>query len=506
MPSPHVSELKRTPKVCVCVIMNHPFPANLPLLRQIYRDRFSHVRFLIPFERMEDEDVITVYRGSYTHAGYLTDAHAELAALDCDYYLAIHDDVLLNPALREENFLDTFRLGPHDAFIPRIDTPNEEPGRWIWSFAFVPKLLFPKSILFGAGIEAANLIRYLPAGETMRTRMVAHGVVPTTKVRLDSSHLDDVARVPSRVLLHGLSAQLDGTLEQRSVEEASLEIERRLIDVMALAYTSAASDPAGAGIELPLPVVQSGYFSDLYILPKSGFDDFCHYVGVASAAGLFVEIIAPSLLYATCERVVTAADAELDFGGFDEIRSLDRFVDPRAAALHPFKLSAFRDPERQAGLLGLLRAITQGGLIADRLWRQAGLAPSPNYVVQEGWHPPEHWGRWAGEERVTFKVRYAGAATPRLLLRAPTSLAHRVIGGRVQFNARTSEIGFCATWPDSDLVIALDGLAPGPDGYAEIELVSDIMVKPSELDPASSDERRLGFGIVGVGFTSVGWN
>ena len=39
--------------VCLCVIFNHPFPGNLPLLRRIYQGRFSHVRFLMPLMRRE---------------------------------------------------------------------------------------------------------------------------------------------------------------------------------------------------------------------------------------------------------------------------------------------------------------------------------------------------------------------------------------------------------------------------------------------------------------------
>ena len=34
--------------------------------------------------------------------------------------MVIHDDVLLNPALNERNFRDTFPLGPDDGFYPSL--------------------------------------------------------------------------------------------------------------------------------------------------------------------------------------------------------------------------------------------------------------------------------------------------------------------------------------------------------------------------------------------------
>ena len=68
-------------RVCVCVLFNHPFTANIPLLRSLYAGRFSHVRFLMPLERTAEADVLTVYRGSYAHHAYAGDQVEALGAL-----------------------------------------------------------------------------------------------------------------------------------------------------------------------------------------------------------------------------------------------------------------------------------------------------------------------------------------------------------------------------------------------------------------------------------------
>ena len=221
-------------QICLCVLMNHPFPANIPLLRRLYQGRFSHLRFLIPFERLPDEDVITVYRGSYTHAAYLTDARKELSAIDCDYFIIVHDDVLLNPQLSEASFDEIFRLGPDDGFIPRINPVQTSMHEWSWLAGFIAKLLYPKSILFGGGVEIPTLRKYLPDPTLLEERMAAHGQGSTTFMRIDPSSINAHA-VPeaSRLLLHGLSTPLDQQdPDQARVEAHSIEAPKGLVEAM----------------------------------------------------------------------------------------------------------------------------------------------------------------------------------------------------------------------------------------------------------------------------------
>ena len=492
---------QRTPRICACVLMNHPFPAILPLLRRIYRDRFSEVRFLVPFARLPDEDVITVYRGSYTHAAYLTDAHAALAALDCDYYIVLHDDVLLNPKITEANFLELFPLGPAEGFIPHIGSVPEHMGDWAWYYGFLPKLLYPKSLLFGSGVERANLVKYLPPVDQMREALERAGVPVYSDCQLDPARMEGVLNQPSRVLLHGLAGGLPvGTEAQTNIDARSVDIEQqfmRLIVEDQHMFAGRAGDP-GHRVELPIPLIGAGYSTDFYIVPKPAFDDYCHHIGVASAANLFVEILAPTLLFACCERVRTGVDFGLDFSGFDEPKAVEWFADARCAAIHPFKLSVLATEKIQDAFIELLRRVATDAPIDPALLVRLGFRTSLTGNMP-GWHPGESWGVWASEHEALIQLELSAPAPVRLRLRAPLHPKQPVMTGRLVFNEGTAEVGFSLDYPDNGQIdVEIDELVPDADHIGRIRLISDVLVQPSTLEAGSADTRLLGVGLMNV--------
>ena len=93
------------PKVCLIVIFNHRFDKNLPLLRKIYGDRFSYLRFLMPFYDGADDDVIPVYESAPQFQGYLIQAYGKLKDIPCSHYLFIGDDLIINPTFDDVNFV-----------------------------------------------------------------------------------------------------------------------------------------------------------------------------------------------------------------------------------------------------------------------------------------------------------------------------------------------------------------------------------------------------------------
>ena len=84
-------------KVCLVIEFNHRFDKNLPLLRKIYGERFSEIRFLMPFYDGADADVIPVYESSWQFQGYLIQAYEKLKDIPCTHYLFIGDDLIINP-------------------------------------------------------------------------------------------------------------------------------------------------------------------------------------------------------------------------------------------------------------------------------------------------------------------------------------------------------------------------------------------------------------------------
>lgn len=492
-------------RICLCVLMNHPFPANIALLRRIYKGRFTHIRYLIPFERMPDEDVITVYRGSYTHAAYLTDAQKELSALDCDYFIVVQDDVLLNPALSEVNFADVFGLAPDDGFIPRIGPVHTGMHEWPWLAGFVPKLLYPKSILFGGGVESANLNKFLPDAAVLEQRIASQGHSGTNFMRIDPDPVDSRSMPEaSRLLLHGLSTDLDQDKpEQRRIDQHSLDAARSLLAAMredqALAGHLTGEEGAPTTVRLPFPLAMSGYVTDFYIIPQSGFDDFCHYIGVAAAANLFVEIMAPTLLYACCLQVKTAEDCRLDFSGFDASRHLDYFTNPHAMAIHPFKLSLFRSEDDRAGLLDALHEVGEG----RRLSGESPLAhatfgrwPGGFLGSAAGWHGGEDWGVWSAEKEVAIPITLPATSDLRVSLQGPVAGIQSLSGSLRTGGGRIAELLVTGEQPRLDVL--LKHVQPAADGIARLMLRSDSLIRPSDVYPDSNDTRQLGFGLIRI--------
>lgn len=498
------------PRVCLCVILNHPFVDNIPLLRRIYQERFSAVRFLVPLARHPDPDVITVYRGSYCHAGFITDAYAQLAQIDCDYIIVSHDDVLINPRISEATFADHFPLGPGDGFHPRVIAQPHALGDWAWNFGFAPRLLHPKSILFGSGIELTDLIRFLPSGLELQAKLEAAGVPFQTSVRLSRDAMTDVARQPSRVLLHGLSAGIpDSHPEQAEIERQCLEIETTLVEVLLRAARASASmgagpEPEGDSLALPFPVLTGGFFTDFYILPKSRLADFAHYVGVASAANLFVETMAPTILHAVCDRVWSAADLGLDLSGFPHA-DLAALADPAVFAIHPYKLSPLRAPEVQDGFLRALKRLSQrlpleAPEVCPGRYSFGSDGPFEDFGVS-GWHGREPWGRWSAlaEAVVRFVVRAeAPAEGLRLRLLAPLHPAIEVMRCEILLNGAAQGDAVEVRAPAQLVEVSLSGpLIAGE--LNEVIIRSEIMVCPAQL-PGGGDGRNLGFGLLDLEF------
>ncbi|WBH17442.1 hypothetical protein [Sphingomonas radiodurans] len=498
------------PRVCVCVMMNHPYPANLPLLRRVYAGRFSELLFLIPFAEVDDPDVITVYRGSYAHAAYISDARARLSTIDCDYFLFVHDDVLLNPQFDESSFTDLLPLGRDDGFIPWVYKTPDRLGEWIWYFALLPRLLHPKSLLFGSGIEPNNLLRYLPTADEIRAGFVRSGATFTERVTISLPTVEEAgprahpaAGSPSVVVLDGLAAALDhADPTQRRINEHTLATLEELTAALAEAASRQGIADEARTIKLPIPLAASAYFTDCYVVPRSRFDRFAHYMGVAGAAGLFVEIIAPTILHAVCDRVHTAATLDLNFEGFHRARRLEEFRDRKVIASHPFKFSMFKEPAQADGFMRIVDTLRTGGLLRPEMAAAAGLDASHTDTMKEtGWHILEAWGRWSAERFATLKlVAPARQGVIRFRLRAPRLVGHHVNTSGSITLAGGASVSFVIPPTQSGLLIDVPFTTPRTGDALSITVKNDALICPRDFDTASPDPRWLGVGLAEIAF------
>lgn len=493
--------------------MNHPFPKNIPLIRRLYAGRFEKILFLVPFHRSEEADVITVYRGSYVHAGYITDAREKLLAIDCDHFLFIHDDVILNPAIDDASFYDYFPLGAHDGFFPSIGSPPSHIGSWSWFYGFVARIMFPKSLLFGSGVEIATLERYLPPADLIANRIKATGVALAAGAWVNTDGFEPIREIPSRVLFNGLAGDLSAEPEQLvTIEEKSRHVAERLVEVMAdIAGASHGRGPNSEGewVDFPRPFVTGGFFADCYIVPKSRLADYAHFVGVASAAHVLTELMAPTTLYAVCDRVLSAKDCGLDLEGFSRNVELELLFDKRVMAIHPFKMSLLRSSDEAANFLNQIDWIRTGRpdfLVAAPGVHSFALGGSGLPFVGRGWSYPEEWGRWSSITNPTLRfvvLNPLDASPVRVRLHFPLHEAIPRFVVRISMNGSEPVVVVKGSreHPLHDVLLRAEAVRVGT--VNTIDILTDIL-RPCELEPGNTDGRPLGVGVIEIEFANVG--
>ena len=116
-------------KICLSFVFNHRFEKNIPILREIYGNRFSTLRFLSPFSQWGlAPDIIPIFETSVHFEGYFAQAYPHLPK-DYDYYAFCADDLFLNPRLNERNLIEKLNC-TGSAYIKYINPVWEHSFAW----------------------------------------------------------------------------------------------------------------------------------------------------------------------------------------------------------------------------------------------------------------------------------------------------------------------------------------------------------------------------------------
>ena len=238
-------------RFCLVVVFNHRFDQNLPLLRTLYQGRFSTVRFLVPFYRGNDPDVVPVFDSSATFQGYFAQARHQLASEEFSHYVFVADDLLLNPAINETNLHTFLRLGRAGGYTKYLKPFSSMTSCWTHFNRTLRALRFD---------EFVNARAELPPCEEAVARLAAHG------------------------------------LECRPLGWRNLEVGpgpwQHQIKEWVTALSLIRRHREGHGLAYPLLM---GY-ADLLVVPAPALPEFCHLCGVFAALGIFVECAAPTAL------------------------------------------------------------------------------------------------------------------------------------------------------------------------------------------------------------------
>jgi hypothetical protein len=308
------------PRVCLIVVFNHKFERNLPILRQLYSTRFPVIRFIMPFYRGNDPDVISVYESSAEFQGYLAQAAGRLPREGITHYVVIADDLLLNPAFNESNICQKLGLDHRTAFIKSLIPLSDLSLNW-------PHL--DKARLSVYGSVFVNHAGEIPSREEAARLIKRHGLevgdITLRNLRGWGSKSPPARYQPVRWHLYpGFWSWVYKLYLWRG------------------------------HIPLEYPLLMT--YSDFLVFPAVAMDDFLHYCGVFAAMGTFVETAIPTALAIACERVRVESDTPYHGGeywtpeegraieeryGRDLGRLLEKFP-PDLIHLHPIKLTRWK--------------------------------------------------------------------------------------------------------------------------------------------------------------------
>ena len=301
-------------KTGLCIIFNHPFPEQLPLLRVLYGTRFDRLLFLVPFESMTANDVQTVYRGGYSFDGMIVEARERIKKTmdDCDYIAFVHDDLLLSPKFNQANLHKHLALGTRDCFVPFARKIAAPIDNWVWFYALPYKVLYPMDQLLGTGAEKAR--KYLPHADIIAAACRRHQFVPSNSV---------------------LTPMTGGG-------RAAGAYFSRYIDDQLFGRTNSAKS-----IDLEYPFFEG--YSDFAVVGRGILDEWIHVLGILSAMQVFPEIAIPTASVWLADKLSTlptlGATSSILWGQ-DRAKSesldwvIDRF-DQDDYFVHPVKLKNY---------------------------------------------------------------------------------------------------------------------------------------------------------------------
>jgi hypothetical protein len=246
-------------KTCLVIVFNHKFERNLPLLRKMYNKRFDLVYFLMPFYSGNDSDVIPVYECSYYFEGYFAQAYRQIYDESIDNYIFIGDDLILNPALNQDNICEIFNVDAQTSFIESANPLNKCT---YWPYSRIEQVI---TAFKSTGVNYKSEL--LPADEAFAL--------------VGKKGFNDFS-------MSGF--KFSGTGKLRRMKSTIKKLFYRY--------------------DLPYPVF-AGY-SDFVIISKEDISEFARLSGVFAAMGLWVEIAVPTTLRLISSNLKTNEDVDID--------------------------------------------------------------------------------------------------------------------------------------------------------------------------------------------------
>ena len=295
-------------KICLSFIFNHKYEKNICKLRQIYKDRFSTIRYLSPFSTYnDDQEVIPIYETSINFQGYIAQAYKQLPK-NCEYYIFCADDLLLNPELTENNILDKLNCDS-TSYIKYLNPIWEHSFAW---HKFKECNSYPN--------KDCN-IKYL-------------SLLPSRKQLLAKYEKFDYKY--RNISLKNFKGIRDKTINWDRISSG-------LKYLIKTKYKR----------HIQLPLIEG--YSDFIIIPSRSLKSFCHYCGIFAAMNIWVDSAIATAMILSSEKITTEKDHSLkgtEFWNEEDLKlkiessknkldQIGKLFDNDEFYIHPIKLSKF---------------------------------------------------------------------------------------------------------------------------------------------------------------------
>ena len=293
--------------ICLSFIFNHQFEKNIPKLRKLYDDRFSTIRYLSPFSKSTEPDIIPIFEKSIHFQGYFEQALRHLPR-NCDYYVFCGDDLILNPSLNERNLIDCLNCN-ESSYIKYLNP--------IWEHSFA----WHKFEECNCFTENEYTIPY-------------QNLLPSR---------NELLQIYEN---HGLYYRNLGFHNFKGVKEKIITINRIKSGISYFLKN-------GNKRFVNYPVVEG--YSDLIVIPHDHLELFCHYCGIFAAMNLWVDAAVATALILSGSEIKTEKDCNYSgteyWSGHEIINRLKtinykldkigEIFDKEELYIHPIKLSAY---------------------------------------------------------------------------------------------------------------------------------------------------------------------
>lgn len=246
-------------KIALLVLYNHRYDKNIPRIEKLYEGKFSHIFHLMPFYDGDLPNVIPVYESSYYFQSYLSQAYQHIKSMGFTHYFIVADDMILNPAIDENNLFDFTGIAEDECYINDL--------REVYDF-YPLRHVFKRFKIKQKGVEVENILPSKKEAEEHFKR-------------------------------NGLGTQ---PLSCRFMAQTALY----MLKVKRLrAFLESIADLVRHNNKIEYPLVWG--YSDILLLTADIMEHFVSYCGAFAATKLFVEYAIPTALVFSSDRIKTCS-------------------------------------------------------------------------------------------------------------------------------------------------------------------------------------------------------